>query len=77
MVDVNDGKYTGKLTPSQTIEQFEYRAGIHLAYINLVLDEPNAGWEAFGTVGYHEWAINGYQWGIKHLKAVRRKCCGG
>ena len=81
MVDVNDGKYVGKLTPPQVIEQFEYRAGIHLTYINLMIDEPNAGWEAYGTEEWHLWAIGGYEWGIKHIKAInkitQRKCCEG
>ena len=69
MVDVNDGKYTGKMSPEQTIEQFEYRAGIHLTYINLIIDQPNAGWEVYGTEEWHWWAIGGYQEGIRHLEA--------
>lgn len=66
--DVTDGKYAGTLTPEENIEQFEYRAGIHQSYIDLMEREPNAGWEAFGSEEWHLWAINGYEWGIKYIQ---------
>ncbi len=65
--DINDGKYTSDLTPDEVIEQFEYRAGIHQSYIDLMEREPNAGWEAFGSEEWHLWAINGYEEGIKAI----------
>ena len=68
MKDILDGKYIGELTPEQVVEQYEYRAGIHLSYINLMNEQPNAGWEAYGSEEWHNWAVNGYQWGIKHIQ---------
>ena len=68
MKDVTDGKYAGEMTPAETISQLEYRAGIHLSYINLMEEYPNQGWEIYGTVEYHDWAINGYSEAIRHIK---------
>jgi len=67
-MDVCDGKYTGYMTIEQVIEQYEYRAGIHLSYITLMEEQPDMGWEAYGSKKWHEWAINGYQNGINHLR---------
>ena len=75
--DVTDGKYAGVLTADEVMEQFEYRAGIHLSYINLLNTQPGAGWEAFGTEEYHLWAINGYEEGIRHIQEnnpIEYKC---
>ncbi len=66
--DVTDGKYADVLTPEEVIEQFKYRAGIHLSYINLLNEQPTAGWEVYGTEEYHLWAINGYEEGIRHIQ---------
>ena len=66
--DFLDGRYTGQMTPEETIEQFQYRAGIHLSYIKLLEEQPLAGWEVYGTTAWHEWAINGYEEGIRHLE---------
>ena len=68
MKDILDGEYTGELTPEEVIEQFKYRAGIHLSYIELLEKQPNAGWEVYGTKKFHEWAINGYEWGIEYIR---------
>lgn len=65
--DVTDGKYVGMLTPEEVIEQFEYRVQIHETYAGLVLDDPQR-WAAFGDYGFHMWAINGYEWGIKYIQ---------
>ena len=75
MVDVNDGKYTGKMTPEQVIDQYQYRAGIHMSYIKLLEEQPNAGWEVYGTKQWHNWAINGYMEGIRHLENYIAGCC--
>lgn len=69
MVNVNDGKYVGDLTPEQVIEQYQYRAGIHLSYNKLLEEQPKAGWEVYGTKQWHDWAINGYMEGIRHLES--------
>ena len=66
-MNVCDGKYTGDLTPEQTIEQYKYRAGIHLTYLTL-LEEGHTEYLGFGTIEFHYWAINGYEWGIKHIQ---------
>lgn len=68
MVDVLDGKYTGPMTPSQTIYQFEFRISTHLSIINLMKESPNTGWEVYGTEEWHRWAVNGYREGIRHIK---------
>lgn len=57
--DVLDGEYTGDLTIEDVIEQFGYRIGIHLSYIEL--NETNSGWIIYGSTEYHNWAINGYE----------------
>jgi len=67
-MNVNDGKYVGELSPEEVISQFKYRAGIHLSYINLLIEEPGQGWEAYGTKEFHAWAVNGYEEGIRHLQ---------
>lgn len=66
--NILDGKYAGELTAEEVIEQFEYRAGIHLSYINLLDNEPYAGWVVYGSKEFHLWAINGYEWGIKYVQ---------
>lgn len=66
--DVTDGKYAGTMTADEVIEQFEYRAGIHLSYIKLINEQPNAGWEVYGTEEWHLWAINGYEKGIRRIR---------
>ena len=68
MRDVLDGKFTGEMTAEETISQFEFRAGIHLTYINLLEEQPDSGWEAYGSKAWHEWAINGYEEGIRHIR---------
>jgi len=66
-MNVCDGKYAGDLTPDETISQFEYRAGIHLTYLTL-LEEGHNEYLGFGTIEFHLWAINGYEWGIKYIQ---------
>lgn len=69
MVNVNDGKYTGKLTPEQVIEQFEYRILIHESYAGLVVQNPSYyPPRIYGDYDYQMWAINGYRWGIKYIQ---------
>lgn len=65
--DVTDGKYAGELTPEEVIEQFEYRASIHLTYAKL-LEEGHNEYLPYGTIEWHNWAINGYEWGIFYLR---------
>ncbi len=66
--DVLDGLYTGEMTTEDIIEQFEYRGGIHLSYIDL--NETDPAYEAYGTTEYHFWAVNGYSEAIKHLEGI-------
>ena len=66
--DILDGKYVGELSPDEVIAQFQYRAGIHQSYIDLMAREPNAGWEIYGTEEFHLWAINGYEHAIKYIQ---------
>ena len=66
--DVLDGLYTGEMTIEDIIEQFEYRGGIHLTYIEL--NKTDLSYEAYGTTKYHLWAINGYSEAIKHLEGI-------
>lgn len=67
-MDVNDGIYVGPMTREQTVEQYKYRAGIHLSYITLIEEDPNGAWEVYGTIRYHLWAINGYERGIEYIE---------
>ena len=66
--DVLDGKYTGDLTIEDVIDQFEYRAGIHLTYIELNKTDP--AYKAYGTTRYHNWAINGYVKAMEYLRIL-------
>ena len=68
MRDILDGVFTGEMTPEETILQLEYRAGIHLSYINLLNEQPSGGWEIYGSEEWHRWAVNGYTEGIKHIQ---------
>lgn len=72
MRDVLDGKYTGEMTVEEVIEQYKYRAGIHLSYLELLEKEPNRGWEVYGSKEWHEWAVNGYEWGIYYLQGGKQ-----
>lgn len=65
--DVNDGVYAGELTAEEVIEQFKYRAGVHLSYLRLLAAGYNE-YLSFGSIEFHRWAINGYEWGIKYIK---------
>ena len=67
-MNVCDGIYTGELTKAQLVDQFEYRAGIHQSYITLLEEQPNGGWDAYGSKEWHMWAIGGYEWGIFYLQ---------
>ncbi len=67
MKDILDGEYIGSFTPKEVISQFLYRIGIHETYAGLVLDDE-ATWISYGSYEYHMWAINGYEWGIKHIQ---------
>lgn len=66
MKDVTDGAYVGTLTPEEVIEQFLYRISIHATYSELIDDDP--AWEVYGTKEFHDWAINGYYEGIRHIQ---------
>ena len=66
--NILNGKYAGSLSADEVVEQFKYRAGIHLAYIDLLDSQPGAGWESYGTAEYHRWAINGYEEGIRNIR---------
>lgn len=68
MIDVCDGKYVGPMTVEELVEQYKYRAGIHLSYIELNKTDP--AYEAYGTTQWHWWAINGYEEGIEKLLEI-------
>ena len=83
-MNVTDGKYTGTLTPEQVIEQYKFRAGIHLSYIDRLNDGDRnylLGLPDIPTaIAFHEWAINGYEWGIRYVgknNPVVYKCTFG
>jgi len=83
-MDVNDGKYVGELTPEQVIEQYEFRAGIHASYLDR-LEEGDRNYllglpDIPTAIAFHEWAINGYEWGMKYVREnnpVVYKCSFG
>ena len=65
-MNVCDGVYAGPLTEKQTIEQYEYRASIHATYRELLEDDQS--WLIYGDSLFHNWAINGYEEGIRHIE---------
>ena len=67
MTNVNDGKYVGPLTPEQVVKQFLFRIEIHETYDELV-QEDLATWSGYGSHEFHQWAINGYEHGIKYIQ---------
>jgi len=73
-MNVLDGKYTGPLTPEQTITQFKFRIEIHETYDELVQEDPET-WSAFGSHEWHQWAINGYKKGIYWIKECNPVRC--
>lgn len=72
MKDILDGEYTGELSPCEVIEQYKYRAGIHLSYIEQ-LEKGDARYllglpDIPTALAFHHWAINGYEEGIRHTE---------
>ena len=51
------------------IKHLEFRIQIHETYWGLVEDDP-AIWFGFGSVEFHQWAIEGYQNAIFYLKRI-------
>ena len=51
------------------IQHLKFRITIHETYWGLVEDDP-ATWSAFGSVEFHQWAIEGYENAIFYLKRV-------
>ncbi len=65
MINVNDQIYTGPMTISQTVEQFEFRILVHEYYAVLVVQDTR--YLNYGSNRFHLWAINGYKEAIRHM----------
>ena len=51
------------------IQHLRFRITIHETYWGLVEDDPLT-WSAFGSIEFHQWAIEGYENAIFYLKRV-------
>ena len=51
------------------IQHLQFRIGIHETYWGLVEDDP-ARWSGFGSVEFHQWAIEGYQNACLYLRRI-------
>jgi len=52
------------------IDHLEYRASIHLTYSKL-LEEGRTEYLGFGSIEFHDWAIEGYENSVFYLRRLQ------